>query len=73
MGYHSNATMKGLKQRGLRSYVSEPNRARRKWQRDREAQQPTYANRRRVRGERGKRLLRQQTSRVLRRGLYLPE
>jgi len=58
-GYHSNATMKGLKERGLRSYVSEPNRGRRNWKRDRAAQQPTYANRRRVRGERGKHLLRQ--------------
>ena len=30
-GYHSNATMTGVKDRGLRSYVSEPNRGRRKW------------------------------------------
>ena len=28
-GYHSNATMTGVKERGLRSYVSEPNRGRR--------------------------------------------
>ena len=57
-GYHSNATMKELKRRGMRSYVSEPNRGRRNWKRDPAARQPTYANRRRVRGERGKRLLR---------------
>ena len=57
-GYHSNATMTGVKERGLRSYVSEPNRGRRNWRRNRDAQKPTYANRRRIRGERGKRLLR---------------
>ncbi len=57
-GYHSNATMKRLKAQGLRSYVSEPQRGRRNWRRDRAAQQPTYDNRRRVRGHRGKRLLR---------------
>ena len=41
-GYHSNATMKRLKAQGLRSYVSEPQRGRRTWKRDRAAQQPTY-------------------------------
>ena len=72
-GYHSNATMKGLKQRGLRSYVSEPNRGRRNWKRDRAAQQPTYANRRRVRGERGKHLLRQRGEKLERRFAHLLE
>ncbi len=56
-GYHSNATMKSLKARGLRSYVSEPNRGRRNWARDPDAKAPTHANRRRIRGERGRRLL----------------
>ena len=49
-GYHSNATMKHLAGRGPRSYVSEPNRGRRSWMRDRAAQKPVYANRRRIRG-----------------------
>ena len=57
-GYHSNATMKHLAGLGVRGYVSEPKRGRRSWKRDRAAQQPTYANRRRIKGERGKRLLR---------------
>lgn len=57
-GYHSNATMKDLAGRGVRSYVSEPNRGRRSWKRDRAAQRPVYANRRRIRGERGRRLQR---------------
>ena len=69
-GYHSNATMKGLKQRGLRSYVSEPNRGRRKWKRDRAAQQPTYANRRRIRG---KRLLRRRGEKLKRGVVHLLE
>ena len=53
-GYHSNATMTGVKDRGLRSYVSEPNRGRRKWKGKREAQKAVYGNRRRIRGKRGK-------------------
>ena len=53
-GYHSNKTMTGVQDRGLRSYVSEPNRGRRSWKRNRDAQKPTYANRRRIRGNRGK-------------------
>ena len=42
----------------LRSYISEPDRGRRDWTKTPEAQSPVYANRRRVRGARGKRLLR---------------
>ena len=57
-GYHSNATMKDLKKRALRSYVSEPRRGRRNWKKDRAAQAPTYANRRRIKGKRGRALLR---------------
>ena len=51
--------MTGVRDRGLRSYVSEPDRGRRNWKRNRDAQKPTCANRRRIRGDRGKRLLRQ--------------
>ena len=56
--YHSNRTMKHLKKRGLRSYVSEPRRGRRSWKKDRAAQAPTYANCRRIKGNRGRALLR---------------
>ena len=63
-GYHSNKTMTGIRDRGLRSYVSEPDRGRRSWKRNRDAQKPTYANRRRIRGRRGKRLLRQRGEKV---------
>ncbi|HEX7777944.1 MAG TPA: transposase [Vicinamibacterales bacterium] len=55
-GYHSDRTMVELEEQGLRSYVSEPERGRRKWKDDVIAQQAVYGNRRRIRGERGKRL-----------------
>jgi transposase len=55
-GYHSDRIMVELEEQGLRSYVSEPDRGRRKWKDDIIAQQAVYANRRRIRGERGKRL-----------------
>ena len=58
-GYHSNATMTGVKDRRMRSYVSEPNRGRRKWKGKRDAPKVVYGNRRCIKGERGKRLLRQ--------------
>jgi len=58
-GYHSGAALEKLAEWGLRSYVSEPERGRRKWRGKQAEQEATYANRRRVRGERGKRLLRQ--------------
>jgi transposase len=57
-GYHSNATMVGLQEEGVRSYVSEPNRGRRRWVGKDAARDAVYANRRRVRGEHGKALLR---------------
>jgi transposase len=63
-GYHSNETLIDLKEFEIRSYVSEPNRGRRNWIGKEEERAVVYANRRRIRGERGKRLLR-------RRGLML--
>jgi transposase len=57
-GYHSARTLVELEDQGLRSYVSEPDRGRRKWKDDIDAQEAVYANRRRIRGERGKRLQR---------------
>lgn len=43
---------------GIRSYCSEPQRGRRHWTGQAAAQRAVYANRRRVRGKRGKQLLR---------------
>ena len=56
-GYHSNEVMVRLhQQQAVRSYVSEPDRGRRRWKGKREEQKQVYANRRRIRGDRGKRL-----------------
>ena len=63
-GYHSNKTMTDVRERGKRSYVSEPNRGRRKWKGKRDARKAVYANRRRIRGDRGKRLLRRRGEKV---------
>ena len=57
-GYHSNQTMVDLDAVGVRSYVAEPDRGRRDWSKQPEAQTPVYGNRRRIRGPRGRRLMR---------------
>ena len=58
-GYHSNDILVDLCEEEYRTYISEPERGRRNWKDKAEQQAATYANRRRIRGERGKRLLRQ--------------
>jgi len=58
-GYHSNQTMTDFRELEIRSYVSEPDRGRRDWKEKQAERDAVYANRRRVRGERGKALLRQ--------------
>jgi len=63
-GYHSNRIMIELDALGVRSYVAEPARGRRDWSKEPEAQAPVYGNRRRIRGRRGRRLMR-------RRGEYV--
>jgi transposase len=57
-GYHSNQTMVDLDAVGVRSYFAEPDRGRRDWSKHPEAQVPVYGNRRRIRGPRGRRLMR---------------
>ena len=57
-GYHSNAVLTAQQEAGVRTYISEPNRGRRNWRRKPEARKAVYANRRRLRGARGQRLLR---------------
>ena len=58
-GYHSNGALTALKDWEVRSYISEPERGRRRWKDNPEAQQAVYGNRRRITGEHGKQLLRQ--------------
>jgi transposase len=57
-GYHSNQALVALEAVGVRSYISEPDRGRRNWQDNPEARDAVYRNRRRIRGARGKRLMR---------------
>ncbi len=57
-GYHGNDAVADLAEMGIRSYVSEPKRGRRRWKGKQRERCAVYANRRRIRGERGKRLLR---------------
>ena len=57
-GYHSGPCLLAMAAMGMRTYISEPKKGRRKWQHKPEQQAAVYANRRRVTGARGKRLLR---------------
>ena len=58
-GYHSGAVIKRVKSYEVRSYIPEKKqKGRRDWQDKRAEQRAVYANRRRVRGEYGKSLLR---------------
>jgi len=57
-GYHSNRTMKEQYELGIRTYCSEPARGRRNWKGKSAERDAVHANRRRIRGECGKRLLR---------------
>ena len=66
-GYHSDQTLVALEQIGVRSYIWEPERGHRRLQdkktgetpaEKRAAQQALYENRRRIRGDRGRRLQR---------------
>jgi len=55
-GYHSNPVLRTVAEWGLRSYIAEPERGKRNWQGRAAEKAAVYANRRRIRGERGKRL-----------------
>ena len=72
-GYHSNETMVAFAAIGVRSYVSEPDRGRRNWKGKAAARDAVYANRRRIRGARGQRLLRQRGERLERPNAHLYE
>src|ERR1700733_5407113 len=72
-GYHSNDVLVVLQEVEVRSYCSEPDRGRRNWQGKKEEKAAVYQNRRRIRGERGKRLLRQRGERVERSFAHMYE
>ena len=72
-GYHSNETMVALAELGLRSFVSEPDRGRRRWRGKLAARDAVYANRRRTRRPRGRRLQRLRGERLERPNAHLYE
>jgi len=63
-GYHSTERVSDWEGVGLRTYISEPKRGRRRWHGQLALRDAVYRNRRRIRGTRGQQLLR-------RRGEYL--
>lgn len=63
-GFHSGAVLLAQKEKGLRTYIPEPKRGRRRWKDRPVEQQATYDNRRRVRGDRGRSLMRLRGERI---------
>jgi len=57
-GYHSNEALSDFGGLCVRTYVSEPKRGRRNWEEKEAARKAVYANRRRIKGVRGLRLMR---------------
>jgi transposase len=63
-GYHSNEVAVVFAELELRTYIAEPDRGTRKWEGKEAAKDAVYGNRRRIRGERGKRLQRQRGEKI---------
>ena len=57
-GYHSKQTVLDVQSLGLRTYISEPDRGRQHWIDQHAERDAVYANRRRIRGDRGQQLMR---------------
>ena len=72
-GYHSNQTMLDLDAIGMRSYIAEPDRGRRNWRGEPGRPRRRLRNRRRMRGARGKRLLRRRGEHLERSFAHLYE
>jgi transposase len=71
-GYHSNQVLVDLAALDLRTYIAEPDRGRRRWTNP-TARDAVYANRRRIRGTRGRSLQRQRSERLERPNAHLYE
>ena len=63
-GYHSNRVLTDFAELDVRSYVSEPQRGRRKWGGRTRQRDAVYSNRRRIKGKRGKRLMKLRAEKV---------
>lgn len=72
-GYHSNDVLLKLRQWHVRAYCSEPQRGRRQWKNKVEERKAVYQNRRRIRGARGRSLLRQRGEKVERSFAHMYE
>jgi transposase len=72
-GYHSNQVLVDLAALDLRTYIAEPDRGRRNWTRKTAARDAVYANRRRIRGVRGRTMQRQRSERLERPNAHLYE
>jgi transposase len=72
-GYHSKQKMLELETFGVRTYISEPDRGPQGWIDQRAEREAVYANRRRIRGTRGKRLLRRRGEMLERPNAHLYE
>ena len=72
-GYHSKQKMLDFAAVGVRTYISEPDRGPQTWVDQRDARDAVYANRRRIRGARGKRLLRRRGELLERPNAHLYE
>jgi transposase len=72
-GYHSNDVLKGLNEVGVRSYVPEPDRGKRNWDGKQVERAAVYGNRRRIRGVRGKQLLKQRGEKLERTFAHMYE
>jgi transposase len=70
-GYHSNQVLVDLAALDLRTYIAEPDRGRRNWQKKAAARDAVYANRRRIRGVRGLALLRRRSEHLERPNAHL--
>ncbi len=57
-GYHSNEMLMRLEEAEIRSYISEPDRGRRRWKNKEAERDAVHRNRKRVKRTKGKRLLR---------------
>lgn len=66
-GYHSSEMLVDFAELEVRTYLSEPQRGRRRWEGKGREQAAVYGNRRRIGGSRGKRLLRRRGA-LLERG-----
>jgi transposase len=72
-GYHSNQVLVDLAALDLRTYIAQPDRGRRRWKRHPTAREAVYANRRRIRGTRGRALQRRRSERLERPNAHLYE